>query len=127
MTPTDPILYNAVKLEANKKFLAPTSVYKSAWIIKNYKDRGGTFTDSRNPDQGLIRWFNEKWVDTTRGNRPCGRPIASLNGVYPLCRPTIRVTKDTPRLLSEIPETTLHKAQQLKQIVKYTKHISYTK
>ena len=101
--PSDSKLYAQVKAEADAKFLAPTSIYKSAWIVREYKKRGGVYDSSKkDAKQGLLRWFKEKWVDTNRGNAPCGRKKASTKGTYPLCRPTVRVTKDTPTLKQEI-------------------------
>lgn len=41
--PSDPKLYARVKLEAKKKFRVFPSAYASAWIVKEYKKRGGTY------------------------------------------------------------------------------------
>jgi hypothetical protein len=41
--PADPKLYARVKLEAKNKFRVFPSVYASAWIVKTYKKRGGTY------------------------------------------------------------------------------------
>jgi len=41
--PTDPKLYDRVKLEAKKKFRVFPSAYASAWIVKEYKKRGGKY------------------------------------------------------------------------------------
>lgn len=40
--PTNPLLYATVKKEADAKFDKP-SAYKSAWIVREYKRRGGTY------------------------------------------------------------------------------------
>jgi hypothetical protein len=125
MIPTNKYLYEIVKKEADERFLAPTSVYKSAWIVKTYKKRGGSFDDPKNPDKGLLRWFREKWVDLNHNNRPCGRSKASLDGVYPLCRPTIKVTKNTPKLASELDQKIIKKAIEEKQKNKHTKKIKF--
>lgn len=125
MIPVDAQLYKIVKSEADKKFLAPTSIYKSAWIVRTYKSRGGTFKDKQDPDKGLLRWFREKWVDLNRPGEECGRSKATTKGVYPLCRPSIRVTKETPRLASEISDAALKKAKKDKQRVKQKKHIKF--
>ena len=73
MTPKDASLYSTVKKDADAKFLAKTSIYKSAWIVREYKKRGGTFEDSKDENKGLLRWFKEKWVDLNRPGQPCGR------------------------------------------------------
>jgi hypothetical protein len=46
-----------VKAEAKRKFKVYPSAYANAWMVKQYKKRGGTF---RNDD--LKKWFKEKWV-----------------------------------------------------------------
>ena len=42
-TPKNKSLYSRVKSEAKKKFKAFPSAYASAWIVKTYKKRGGTY------------------------------------------------------------------------------------
>jgi len=42
-TPANPQLYARVKLEAKKKFRVFPSAYASAWIVKEYKKRGGKY------------------------------------------------------------------------------------
>lgn len=51
---------------------------------------------------GLDRWFKEKWVDIKTG-KPCGRKSAkkSKRG-YPACRPSKRVSEDTPKTVGEM-------------------------
>jgi hypothetical protein len=41
--PTDKDLYNRVKSEAKKKFDRWPSAYGSAWLVKEYKERGGGY------------------------------------------------------------------------------------
>lgn len=115
MVPIDSKLYAKVKSEADAKFLAPTSAYKSAWIVRTYKNRGGTFEDKPDPNKGLSRWFKEKWVDINREYKPCGRPKATLSGVYPLCRPSVKITDETPRLVSDITTKSKKVANEEKQ------------
>lgn len=106
-------------MEADEKFAAPTSAYKSAWIVREYKKRGGEFEGKPSPKEGLKRWFKEKWEDVSRPGEPCGRPSASPSASpYPLCRPTVRVSRDTPKLKSEIGAKKLEKANKEKQKIK---------
>jgi len=49
---------------------------------------------------GLDRWFAEKWVDVKTG-KPCGRQEGD-NRSYPACRPSKRVSEDTPKTSSEM-------------------------
>lgn len=53
--------------------------------------------------EDLRRWFKEKWVDVSRKVKgkhpPCGRKDA--NGkAYPKCRPSKKVSKETPKVAS---------------------------
>ena len=41
--PSNPKLYARVKAEAKRKFKAWPSAYGSAWLVKTYKSRGGTY------------------------------------------------------------------------------------
>lgn len=63
-------LHARVKAEAKRKFKVYPSAYANAWMVKEYKKRGGTF---RNDD--LKKWFNEKWVRMSAKGEilgPCG-------------------------------------------------------
>ena len=40
-------IYIEVKKEADNKFDSPTGIYKSAWIVREYKKRGGKFIGSK--------------------------------------------------------------------------------
>jgi hypothetical protein len=57
---------------------------------------------------GLDRWFKEKWVDISRKDKsgkymPCGRSDSD-KGKYPKCRPSKRVTKETPITTRELTD-----------------------
>lgn len=41
--PTDPTLYARVKADAEKKFAVYPSVYANAWLVREYKARGGKY------------------------------------------------------------------------------------
>lgn len=53
--------------------------------------------------EDLRRWFKEKWVDVSKkvGGKhpPCGRKDADGKS-YPKCRPSKKVSKDTPKIAS---------------------------
>ncbi len=49
----------------------------------------------------LNRWFKEKWVDIRTG-KPCGRSTGEKRKGYPACRPSKRISKDTPTTASEL-------------------------
>lgn len=48
----------------------------------------------------LRRWFQEDWKDVRTG-KPCGRSKGERRGI-PYCRPTKRVSKDTPKTEGEM-------------------------
>jgi hypothetical protein len=97
----NPKLYEQAKKIADEKYKKP-SAYKSGFIVKKYKELGGTYTDDKKT-KNLKRWFKEDWQD-----------IGGLN--YPVYRPTIKVSKKTPLLPEEIKN--LSKQIKLKQIIK---------
>ncbi len=129
---TNKKLYAQVKADADKKFLAPTSAYKSAWIVAEYKRRGGVYAEDGDK-RGLTQWFKEKWVDLERpkkngkGYEPCGRSAASAHGIYPVCRPSKRVAKDTPDTVSDVSRNKrkLVATMQEKQRIKHKGRVAF--
>ena len=90
MEPADQNLYNRVKAAAKRKFTVYPSAYANAWVVEEYKRRGGKFKGKK-PKSGLKKWFKEKWVDLSRpkeggGYETCGRPD-SEKGYPPKCVP----------------------------------------
>ena len=77
--PVNKALYSRVKAEAKRKFKVYPSAYANAWLVREYKKRGGTYrTVEKNVARssgGLTRWFKENWVDVKTG-KPCGRQKA---------------------------------------------------
>lgn len=70
-------------------------------------------------ESGLDRWFKEKWVDISRKDKsgkhpPCGRSDAD-KGKYPKCRPSKKVTKDTPVTSKELSKSEKKKAVKKKR------------
>lgn len=96
-------LYDEVKKDADSKY-KKHSAYKSMWIQKEYKKRGGTFKDD-GKERTLERWESEKWQDV--GGKD-----------YPVYRPTKRISKATPLTVSEIDPKNLVKQVALKQVIK---------
>jgi hypothetical protein len=106
--PLDKELYKRVKLEADIIFVKP-SAYKSGWIVKTYKNRGGRYSGKKTKE-GLTRWYKEEWRDI--GNKE-----------YPVYRPTKIINKNTPLTAQEISPTKLKKQIELKQIIKGAKNL----
>lgn len=99
----DQKLYDKVKAEADQRYKKP-SAYKSGWIVKTYKERGGEYGDDNQP-KNLARWYKEDWEDI--GNQ-----------AYPVYRPTKRISKKTPLTADEIDPKQAKKQIKLKQIIK---------
>ena len=95
--PTNKALYSRVKSEAKRKFKIFPSAYASAWIVKEYKKRGGTYKGAKSGKTGVARWMKEKW--TTQDGQACGS--AKFRGVKK-CRPTVRVSSKTPVTWKEL-------------------------
>jgi hypothetical protein len=134
--PLDIKLYKHVKKLADKKFQSKTGIYKSSWIVREYKKRGGEYSIEKKSKKlsGLKRWFKEKWVDLNRpiksdnkiiGYEECGRKSVKAGDDYPLCRPSIRVTKETPRTYEELSKKSIQKAKKEKKKVKGAKNIQF--
>lgn len=108
--PIDTRLYNRVKAEAKKKFDVWPSIYASSWLVKEYKRRGGKYRGKRDPNQGLERWYNEKWINVCKLPKTvkCGRPKGGFKEYrkkYPYCRPSVRVNSRTPKLAGDLTAT----------------------
>lgn len=126
--PKNKELYNLVVKLANKKFNTPSGIYRSSWIVKTYKKMGGTYIGTKSKSSGLKRWYKEEWVDLNRpiknskgkiiGYKPCGRQSlqrkSKENKHYPLCRPSKRVTRETPKTYKEISKKSIIKAKKQK-------------
>ncbi len=98
--PLDPELYAEARAKADRVYRTH-GAYKSAYIVKKYKELGGRYADDGKP-RNLTRWLREKWVDV--GNRD-----------YPVYRPTVRVSSRTPVTLAEVDPADLRKQIALKQ------------
>lgn len=135
--PLDKKLYDQVSKRASEIFSSNRGIYRSAWIVKEYKRLGGKYSQAHKPNvnsAGLKRWFAERWVDLNRpkydkkghiiGYDQCGRKDAS-KGEYPLCRPSIRITKKTPKTIKELKPTAIAKAKLDKKTVKGKSNIKF--
>ena len=109
--PEHPVLYKKVQEEAKKKFDVWPSIYASSWVVREYKKRGGRYKVKfvESDKSGLNRWFKEEWINVCELPKkvPCGRgkkpsSFKEWVGKYPVCRPLHRVTKDTPKTVSEM-------------------------
>ena len=106
-SPTNPELWARAKAKARSKFDVYPSAYANGWAAKWYKDQGGGWkktkskSDDSSKQSNLNRWFEEKWVDISKKDEsgkhpPCGRSDADEKSGYPKCRPSKRVSEETP-------------------------------
>jgi len=131
--PLNKRLYKYVKKLADKKFKLKSGIYKSSWIVREYKKRGGTYKGEKNYKFGILRWFKENWVDLNRpikntkgkiiGYEQCGRLKISSSKKYPFCRPSRKVSSKTPRTYKEISKKSILKAKKEKSKVKGSRNI----
>ena len=86
-----------------KKVKAQYDVFPSARasqaIAKCRKQSGNVVKSEKG--SSLKRWEKEKWVDT-RTNKPCG-----AGGSNEYCRPTKKVSSETPKTKSELTPSQL--------------------
>ena len=134
--PINKALYNYVKQLAKKKFKSKSGIYRSSWIVKEYKKRGGRYSGKKSSSSGLKRWYKEKWVDLNRpirnskgkiiGYKSCGRKsVKGSRDKYPLCRPSKRVNRGTPRTYHSISTKSIKKAKREKSRIKHKGNIKF--
>jgi len=105
----DKNLYEKVKKMADVIF-KKYSAYKSGYIVKKYKELGGTYKDDKK-EKELKRWYSEKWIDLLSGKG------------YPVYRPTVKINKKTPLTVKEIAPKQLKEQIKLKQKIKGKKNL----
>lgn len=119
MIPTDIKLYNKIKKDIFTKNPI-NSAYRSGLLVKTYKEEFKKKYGIVEPYfgekkmEGLTRWYRENWKNIN---------FDKDKNLYPTYRPTIRVNKDTPKTVQEIPLKKLKEQILLKQIYKSTKNL----
>ena len=103
--PLDMKLYNEIKDRVWKMY-EKSSAYRSGMLVKLYREAGGKYSGDKDKDDGLSRWYRERWMsDKGTTNYP------HKNSVY---RPTVRITKDTPTTFAELTPEELKRAKSMK-------------
>lgn len=98
----NPDLYERAKQITKKRYAnAWPSAYASGALVKLYKKMGGKYSGKKN-NSGIDRWFKEKWIDVCfwPKKKPCGR--SQRGRAFPYCRPSVKVTKKTPRTVQSL-------------------------
>ena len=95
----NPNLYKIAKDIANETY-KKHSAYKSMFIQKTYQELGGKY---KKKTKGLKNWRDEKWIQVKpylENNKEfvCGGD----NRKNKVCRPLIRINKDTPITINEL-------------------------
>ncbi len=98
-------------VEKGKEVYKKHSAYRSMYIQKVYKEMGGKYKGKKEKE-GVSRWNKEKWIQVkpflTSGKKiECGED----NKKNKVCRPFVRVNKQTPITLPELLE--LHSKKDL--------------
>ena len=100
--PLEKELYNKLKKEIWEQYKKP-SAYRSAQLVKKYKEAGGTYSGERDINQGISRWIREKWSNQ--------RGEVGYDKKSDIYRPTIRITKDTPTTFAELTPAEIERAK----------------
>ena len=99
-------LYRRVREHVKERVKSWPSAYASGQVVQEYKRAGGKYK-GRKTEEGLDRWYREKWVNVCKksgsgsGSAECGRK-ESKPSKYPYCRPSKRISKATPMTVSEL-------------------------
>ena len=146
--PSDPFLYDSIKKKVKAKFEKTSrwpSAYASGYLVKEYKKQFSKKYGDKKPyivektinkstkmknkstkmkgrnsnNNGLTRWFNEKWVNVCKKKSGkyvlCGRKKGSMKK-YPYCRPLHRINNGTPMTVGEIKKK--YGSKKLKEMCK---------
>ena len=105
--PTNPQLYTRIRAVVYKE-MPMHSAYRSATLVKRYKEAGGTYV-GRKPSEGegLRRWLKEDWRNQ-RGEIG----YQKKGDVY---RPRVRVNDKTPLTFGELTPDEVKRAQREKR------------
>tara|TARA_Y100001973_G_C5166266_1_gene316329 strand:+ start:334 stop:741 length:408 start_codon:yes stop_codon:yes gene_type:complete len=99
------------------------SAYKSLFLLKTYKDLGGKINQKSEKKSGTTVWLKEKWKNlsgvvagkTKLKDAPaCGNRDKNQGKNKTICRPTVKVNKETVKLAQNYSKEQLKKAQKIK-------------
>ena len=113
-------LHNEIKKKADKIFQG-NSAYKSMYINKEYKKAGGKVRSDGKDNLSI--WRSERWVNISPyveglsnniKDFECGERADKQKGKS-ICRPSVKVDKETPKLAQNFSKKELKKAYDIKQ------------
>lgn len=106
--PLDDKLWAKAKRRVKARVSVWPSAYASGQLVQEYKRMGGEFKGAKRTGD-LARWYKEKWVDVCEWPKrsPCGREAAKEKSDirisnYPYCRPSVKVSTDTPTTVQQM-------------------------
>lgn len=117
-TPTNVInktLYKQVKEQIKSGIKGRRwGAYDSGRLVQMYKQLGGKYSGTKK-ETPLERWYKEKWVNACKWPQvvPCGRSDMKNKMAY--CRPSVKVTKDTPKTVQSLTQAQINKRCKIKQ------------
>lgn len=88
--------------------------YDSGRLVQMYKQLGGKYSESKK-ETPLQRWYKEKWINACKWPQvvPCGRSDMTNKMAY--CRPSIKVTKNTPKTVQSLTGAQINKRCKIKE------------
>lgn len=101
----DPALWKRARKDADTRYQRH-SAYKSAYIVKRYKELGGRLRGRKNVKTGLARWLAEDWRNQ--------RGEIGYQNKTDIYRPMRRITKKTPITHSELTSKEIARARRIK-------------
>jgi hypothetical protein len=128
-TPNNPELYERIKAQVYKE-IPKHSLFRSAQVVKRYKEAGGTYSGAQQSD-GIRNWFKANWISINdlyhQGKLvPCGSSDTEKKyGEYPLCRPkeiAEKLTKPEMKKMIKKKDTLKEKPLRTEKVLKTKKY-----
>ena len=113
-------IYEKAKKLADEKYKR-NSAYKSMFIMQTYEELGGKVISDKKSK--LNNWLKENWVNLTgvalgktklKDAPECGIKDKNQGKNPSICRPSVKVNKDTPKLAQNFSKSQLKKALKIK-------------
>ena len=117
-TPTNVVnkkLYERVKEQIKSSIKGRRwGAYDSGRLVQMYKQLGGKYSGTKK-ETPLERWYKEKWVNVCKWPQvvACGRSDMTNKMAY--CRPSVKVTKDTPKTVQSLTRAQINKRCAIKE------------